>query len=415
VLPAGSGIGRVRNTYGDGLRLLAAITGFILVLACANIANLLLARSVARRVPTSVRVALGASRARIVRQMVTEGLVLAVLGGSTGILVALACTRLLIALAFRGASYVPISATPPLPVIALAFAIALLTGLLFSIVPAWIVGGAQPIEAMRGAGRSTRDQSALPQKSLLVIQAGLSLILLAGTGLLGQSLRNLENQQFGFQTHGRLIVRLNPALAGYTPERLPELYRTLQDRFSRLPGVLRASLALHSPMDGWNWNSQVFVEGRTPAANPDEDDAEYDFVSAQYFDVIGTRLLFGRLITEQDQPNAHHVCVVNQAFVRKFFGKDNPLGRHLGLNGISHSGDYEVVGVVEDTKYRDPKEPAKAMFFMPLLQLVKYEQPTDNATRPGATISMGCSYRWPAFPKILSRWCGAHLLRWIPI
>jgi predicted permease len=303
VLPAGNGIGQLRDSYGDGLRLLAGITGFILLLACANIANLLLARSAARRVPTSVRVALGASRARIVRQMLTEGLLLAVLGGMLGIGVAFAGTRLLIPLAFRGANYVPINPKPPLGVIAVSFAIALLTGVLFSIVPAWLMAGTQPIEAMRGAGRSTRDESALPQKWLLVVQAALSLLLLAGTGLLAQSLRNLENQQFGFQTQGRLIVRLNPALAGYTPERLPELYRTLQDRFSHLPGVLRASLALHSPMDGWNWNSQVFVDGRTPAPNPDEDNAEYDFVSPQYFDVIGTKLVLGRLITEQDQPN----------------------------------------------------------------------------------------------------------------
>lgn len=378
VLPAGNGIGRLRDSYGDGLRLLTGITGFILLLACANIANLLLARSAARRLPTSVRVALGASRARIVRQMLTEGLLLAVLGGTLGIGVAFAGTRLLIALAFRGADYVPINAKPPLAVIAVSFAIALLTGMLFSILPAWLMAGTQPIEAMRGAGRSTRDKSSLPQKWLLVVQAALSLLLLAGTGLLTQSLRNLENQQFGFQTQGRLIVRLNPALAGYTPERLPELYRTLQDRFSHLPGVLRASLALHSPMDGWNWNSQVFVDGRTPAPNPDEDNVEYDFVSPQYFDVIGTKLVLGRLITEQDQPNTHHVCVVNQAFVRKFLGTGSPLGRHLGLNTIAHSGDYEIVGVVEDTKYRNPKEPAKPMFFMPLLQLVRYEQPTDN-------------------------------------
>jgi predicted permease len=379
VLPAGNGVGRLRDTYGDGLRLLAALSGLVLLIACGNIANLLLARSTAHRSQTSVRIALGASRARIVGQMLTEGLLLATLGGAAGIALAFALTRGLIMLAFRGADYVPIDATPSLPVVAFTLLISLLTGVIFSAVPAWLAGGTHPVEAMQGAGRSTRNRSALPQKLLVVVQAALSLVLLVGAGLLGQSLRNLQNQQFGFQTQGRLIVRLNPALAGYTPDRLPALYRTLKERFTGLPGVLRASLALHSPMDGWNWNTPVYIAGRTPAVNPDDDAAQYDFVSADYFDVIGTRLMLGRLITEQDQPNTRHVCVVNQAFVRKFFGRENPVGRHLGLNGISHSGDYEIVGIVEDAKYRDPKAPAEAMFFMPLLQLVKYEQPTDNA------------------------------------
>jgi predicted permease len=379
VLPIGSGIGRLRKTYGDGLRLLTAITGFILFIACVNVANLLLARNASKRLETSVRVAVGASRVRIVRQMLTEGILLAMLGGIAGIVLAFATTRLLIGLAFTSGEYVPIKVTPSLLVTGFSLALSLLTGTVFSIVPAWLAGGIHPIEAMRGAGRSTRERTAMPQKSLVAIQTALSLFLLVGAGLLSQSLRNLQNQRFGFETQGRLIVRLNPALAGYTSERLPSLYRTLKDRFSRLPGVQRASLALHSPMDGWNWNAPVFIAGRAPAANPDDDNAQYDFVSADYFGVIGTRLLQGRVITEDDQPTSHHVCVVNEAFARKFFVSANPLGSHLGLNGNSHAGDYEIVGVVEDAKYRDPKLPAEPMFFMPLLQFVKYEQPTDNA------------------------------------
>jgi predicted permease len=217
----------------------------------------------------------------------------------------------------------------------------------------------------------------LPQKSFVVLQAALSLVLLVGAGLLTVSLRNLESQQFGFETPGRLIVRINPALAGYTPERLSPLYQELQERFSHLPGVLSASLALHTPFDSWNWNTSVRIAGRTPSADPDDDNANYDFVSAHYFETIGTHVLRGRGIDEHDTPTAHHIAVINQAFARRFFPKADPLGQHLGwVDG--HAGDYEIVGVVEDTKYLNPTDPAAPMFFVPLLQTVKYEHADDQ-------------------------------------
>jgi predicted permease len=194
-----------------------------------------------------------------------------------------------------------------------------------------------------------------------------------------QSLRNLEKQQFGFDSQSRLIVRLNPALAGYTFERLPGLYRQLQDRFSRLPGVLSASLALHSPMDGWNWNTDLMIVGRPPSLDSDEDKVQYDFVGPRYFETIGTRLIRGRPIEERDTPASQHVAVINDALARKFFPNEDPLGKHLGFNSVGHGGDYEIVGLVEDTKYIDPKLPADPMVFLPLLQTVIYEDPTQKA------------------------------------
>ena len=376
--PAGSGVTRLRNSYGDGLRMLMVVSGLVLFIACANVANLLLVRGTAGRLQTAVRVALGASRGRLIRQTVTEGLLLALLGAIAGLVIAFAGTRAILLLAFRGAKYVPIESSPSLAVLGFAFSLALLTGVIFSVAPAWIASRAHPAEALRSAGRATRDHSALPQKMLVVLQAAMSLVLLVGAGLLTESLKNLEKQSFGFETQSRLIVRLNPALAGYTPERLPALYRQLLDRFSQMPGVLSASIALHSPMDGWNWNSSIAVAGRPPAANLDDDIADYDFVSARYFETIGTRLLRGRLIDERDTPNSRHVAVINETLARKFFPSEEPIGKHMGLNGIKHGGDYEIVGIVEDTKYNDPKKPAQAMFSMPLLQTVKYEQATDN-------------------------------------
>ena len=377
---AESGTGRARNAYGDGLRMLLVISGLVLLIACANVANLLLARGMATRAQTAVRVALGASRARMMRQTLTAGILLALLGGMAGVGLAFAGTRLIVALAFRGANYVPIDAAPSMPVLVFAFALSLLTGVIFSIAPTWVTAGTEPVESLRGAGRSTRDHSALPQQLLVVLQAAMSLVLLVGAGLLTKSLVRLQDQQLGFETQSRLIVRVNPALAGYTFDRLPALYRELEDRFGAIPGVRSASLALHSPMDNWNWGIVVFVPGRPPSANPDNDDqADYDFVSPRYFETIGTRLLRGRPIELQDTPTSRFVAVVNQAFVRKFFAHEDPIGRHVGLNEASHAGDYEIIGIVEDTKYRDPKLPARAMIFLPLLQFPHYTSPTDNA------------------------------------
>src|SRR6202790_5053832 len=247
--PAGSGVTRLRTTYGDGLYMLTAISALVLLIACANIANLLLVRATAGRLQIALRVALGASRRRLIRQMLTEGILLSFLGGMAGVIILVIGIRAILLLAFRGAKYVPIDATPSLSVLGFALLLSLITGIIFSVAPALIASRAQPGETLRGAGRATGDNSALPQKILVALQATMSLVLLVGAGLMTQSLRNLEKQRFGFDSQSRVIVRLNPALAGYTFERLPALYRQLQDRFSHMPGVLSASLALHSPMD----------------------------------------------------------------------------------------------------------------------------------------------------------------------
>jgi predicted permease len=377
--PAGSGVTRMRDSYGEGLRLLMMISGLVLLIACANIANLLLARSTANRLQNAVRLALGAARGRLIRQMVTEGLVLALLGGMAGIAVAFAGTRAILLLTFRGANYVPIEATPSLPVLAFAFGISLVTGLIFSFAPAWIASNAHPADSLRGAGRSTGDTHATSQKLLVIAQAGLSLVLLVGAGLLIQSLRNLEHQKFGFEPEGRLIVRVRPASAGYTLERLPALYRVLEERLSSIPGVRSASLALTSPLAGWNFQTPVFIAGRAPSANPSDDMSFYDFVSAHFFEAIGNRIVRGRALNEQDTPTAHHVAVVNETFARKFFPNQDPLGHSLGISDASHGGDYEIVGVAEDAKFTNAKNPVVPMFFMPLLQIETYKDPDDQA------------------------------------
>jgi predicted permease len=376
--PAAGGIGLLQDTYGAGLSVLMAVSGLLLLIGCANVANLLLARATAARQQTAVRVALGAGRGRLIRQTLTEGVLLALLGGVAGLAVALAATRLMLALAFRGAGYVPIDPNPSLPALAFGLVLALLTGVVFSATPAWLASHVHPAEPLRGAGRSTRDGSALPQRSLLVVQAALSLVLLVGAGLLTESLGRLENQRFGFETQNRLMLDVDLALGGATPERRRALYQALTRRLTRIPGVASASLALYSPLEGINWSDAIRIEGvpgRIPARD-DERAPSIDRVSPHYFETVGTHLLRGRAIDERDTPASHHIAVINETFARRYFPHRDPLGRHLGLGSDPrHAMDYEIVGIVEDAKYTNPRVPAYATEFIPLLQDQVYDEP----------------------------------------
>jgi predicted permease len=376
--PAAGGVGLLRDTYGAGLGVLMAVSGLLLLIGCANVANLLLARATAARQQTAVRVALGAGRGRLIRQTLTEGVLLALLGGAAGLAVALAATRLMLALAFRGAGHVPIDPNPSLPALAFGGVLALLTGVVFSATPAWLAAHVHPAEPLRAGGRSTPDGSALPQRSLLVVQAALSLVLLVGAGLLTESLGRLENQSFGFQTRNRLMLDVDLVLGGATPERLRALYQALTRRLTQVPGVASASLALYSPLEGINWSDPICIEGvpgRIPARD-DERAPSVDRVSPHYFETVGTRLLRGRAIDERDTPASHHVAVINETFARRYFPHREPLGRHLGLGSDPrHAMDYEIVGIVEDAKYTNPRVPAYATEFIPLLQDQVYDVP----------------------------------------
>jgi hypothetical protein len=270
-------------------------------------------------------------------------------------------------LAFRGAEYVPIETSPSMPVLLFAFALSIITGVIFSMAPAWVGSHTQPAETLRGAGRSTTDRSRVPQKALLVLQAALSLLLLVGAGLATESLRHLENQRFGFETAGRLIVKVNSDLGGYAPERLPSLYQELQERLAGIPGVRSASLSMYSPMENSNWSDPISIAGH-PAPRGNVFSSSLNSVSAHYFETIGTRLVRGRFIDERDTPTSRHVAVVNEAFARKYFPNEQALGQHFGIGDASHAGDYEIVGIVEDAKYNDPRDSAYVTAFLPLLQ-----------------------------------------------
>jgi predicted permease len=364
--PGERGVEEMQASYASGLHLLITLSTLLLLIACANIANLLLARGSANRCQTAVRVALGAPRSRLIRQMLTESVLLALIGGAAGLCVAYAGTRAILLVAFRGAQYIPIDARPSLGVLGFAITLSLATGILFGIAPAWISSQSNPADALRGAGRSTNERSSAIQRSLVIVQVGLSLVLLIGAGLVTRSLRNLEYQHFGFVIEHRLIVNIAPSLAGYTPSKLDGLYQRLQESLAQIPGVLSASLSWYSPLDGNNANERVYIQGKPPDYRWTA--PSWDRVGLHYFETIGTRLLQGRVIDEHDTPAAPHVAVINETFARRFFPDEDPIGKRFGMGDVSHSADYEIVGVVEDAKYQDTRGPAYATFFLPLLQ-----------------------------------------------
>lgn len=366
--PASGGVLNLQVSYAEALQFLMVVSAFVLLIACGNIANLLLARGTANRLQIAVRVALGASRARLMRQVLTEGLLLALLGGATGVLLAFVGTRAILLLAFQGADYVPIDPSPSLPVLLFTLGVSLVTGVIFSMTPALVGSRTRPVESLRGAGRSLTDRSTLPQKLLLVSQAALSLILLVGAGLATESLRHLEDQQFGFQTRGRFMVRVDSDLAGYAPERLPILYDEIQQRLAQIPGVLSVSLSKYSPMESSNWSDRIAIAGKPTQSWDESRSSSLNSISPHYFETIGTRLIRGRVIDERDTPSSRHVAVVNEAFVRKYFPHEEPLGQTFGIGDESHARDYEIVGVVEDAKYIDAREPAFVTAFLPLQQ-----------------------------------------------
>jgi len=375
VVPAGGGVGVMKEEYGRSLQILLAVCGLVLLISCANVANLLLARAAARRTQIALRLAIGASRWQIVSQALLESVVLAIAGGVAGLVIAVAASRLLLALAFQWAHSIPISPWPSIPVLAFALGLATMTGLLFGAAPAWFATRTDPIESLRGSGRTTRDHSSLARNALLIAQATFSVVLVAGATMLGRSLNKLETQNFGYTVDGRIVVSLNDAPASYTPEMLSALYRRLEERLNRLPGVTGSGLALYNPLTD-NWGEMIHVAGHPPPHMNEDFGASWDRVSARYLQNFGIGVVRGRAFTEADNENSGLVAVVNEAFVKRFFkAGEDPIEQHFGLDYPENAGTFRIVGVVRDAKFASwgLKQPARPMFYVPLAQTVDYK------------------------------------------
>ncbi len=362
--PGGAGIQDMQEQYSSHLHLLMWIAGLVLLIACANIANLLLVRGMARRTELCVRTALGAMHGRIVRQLLTESVLLALLGGIVGLVVAYAGAMMLLKLAFPGAQGVPIHASPSLTVIGFAFGLSLLTGVLFGVAPAWIAAQTEPVDALRSGARTTAAGASRLQRSLVVLQAALSLVLMVGAGLFSKSLTKLQHSGLKLEAKNRYIVHINPQAAGYSQPKLEAFYRTTKERFHALPGVLKVGISLYTPMEDNNWSDIVWVQGKPNLS------AEASWIRANddYFDSVGTRVVMGRGFAETDASNSPTVAVVNQSFVNKFFTGENPIGHHFGTRGPGSAGDFEIVGVVEDTVYTSVRWKDHCMYFAPMTQ-----------------------------------------------
>ncbi|HTP69722.1 MAG TPA: ABC transporter permease [Dongiaceae bacterium] len=373
VVPAGAGIAVMKEEFGRSLQILLTVCGLVLLIACSNVANLLLARGVARRGQTAVRMAVGATAGEIVGQALMESVLLAIGGGIVGLAVAIGAEQLLLRLAFHNAKYLPISVTPSWTVLGFAFALALLTGVIFGAVPAWLATRTDPAEALHGSGRGTSDRSSFARKALLVVQATVSVVLVAGSTMLGRSLNKLEHQDFGYHVPGRVVVSLNAPPATYTQPRLIALYRQLEQEMLQIPGVKGAGLAMYNPLTD-NWGELVIVEGH-PQRKEDAG-ASWDRVTPDYLKNFGVQVVRGRGLTAADNETTAPVAVVNEAFVKRFFRNDeDPLEQHFGIDLPENASTIRIVGIVRDAKFAGwgLDKPARPMFYVPLAQTVNYQ------------------------------------------
>jgi predicted permease len=363
--PAARGISALRVYYGPPLLVLMAVTAVVLLIACANVTNLLLSRAVERRAEIAMRIALGAGRERLVRMLLTESLLLAVLGGGAGLILALWGAEGLKVLVARSS---PVDVGLSLPVLAFATGASILSGLLFGLAPALRAGRGDLASMLRSrsdAAGSRLRSGIVP--ALVVGQVALSLMLLVGSGLLVRSLVNLARTDLGFAREGVILVDIDTRLSGLKPSEMSDYYQRLIDRTEAVPGVRAASVATFSPMSGSTRNSSISIADYVPAK---EDDMVVDvnLVGPKYLEVLGLPLVRGREFDRRDTPAAPRVALVNQAFVRSFFPNGDPLGRRMGFGDDPKSVTIEIVGVVGDARYADAKEKPARTVFVSLLQ-----------------------------------------------
>jgi predicted permease len=388
ITPGGAGITTMREEYEHWLQILTAVSGFVLLIVCANIANLMLVRGMARRQQTSLSVALGAGISRLVKEALTESVILSLLGGAAGLAIAFAGTSLILHFAFPsapGVPGVPISASPSMPVLLFAFAVSLLTGIAFGIGPAWMSARVDPIEALRGGNRSTQRAGSLSRKMLVIFQAALSLVLLSASGLLTAALRNLENQDFGFEQAGRTVVSFDAGLAGYHTAQLDPLYQRVHDSLAALPGVSSVAVCSYSPLSGDSWNDGIYINGHPDPGPKDNISSNFVRVGAGFFETVGNPILRGRGITDRDVDGAPHVAVINEAFAHKFFPNEDPIGKHLGRMERGADSQYEVVGIAKNIRYLtyDLDKPIGPFLYIPETQHDVYPNPEYTKSDAG--------------------------------
>jgi predicted permease len=372
-----NGISSLRFRFSQPLKMLLVIVGLVLLIACANVGNLLLSRSASRQMEITMRLAMGASRARLVRQLLTESILLAIIGGVIGMFLASWGVDALVALV---APSTPLNVSPDARVLGFTVAICLLAGIVFGIAPALRASKADLATALKekstriGGGR-TRFGLA---PALVVFQVALSLVLLVGAGLFARSLINLHNESLGFNRENILLVNIDSRGAGYKPAGLSALYRQLIERVEALPSVRSASLATFSPMSGSMRSSSIVVQDYTPRSG-DEMVVIDMLVAPRYCETLGMQVVQGREFNMKDVPGSPRVALINQTFANRFFGGQNPIGRRFAVDDDpKRAGDLEIVGVVADAKYLSAKDEPEPAAYRPILQIQEEDAYSSN-------------------------------------
>ena len=362
---AGAGESILRDQYGKPLVVLMAVVGLLLLIACTNVASMMLARGAGRQREMALRVSLGAGRWRLLRQVLTESVLMSVAGTLLGVFLAFVATRVLVRVIETARDPVVLQVTPDLRVLLFTAAIALATGVLFGLVPALQAMRTAPASALRDGGRAGETRMGrLFGKGLVVAQVALSIVLLSAAGLFVRHLEALRGPDLGFHPDHVLLLSLDPAASGYDRDRLAQAYEQLLPRLEGIPGVRAASITAVSPIRGMGAGRAVTVEGYT--AKPGERrNVSLNWVAPRYFETMGQALVMGRDFNAQDEGRPL-VAIVSQTMARYYFGDANPLGRHIQFDG--RQGSYEVIGVAADAKYSDVHEPMVRVMYLDTFQ-----------------------------------------------
>jgi predicted permease len=365
VEPGGRGLSRIREDFSGPLLLLMAMVGLVLLVACVNVANLMLARSAARQREIAVRLAIGAGRFRIVRQLMTESVLLALLGGGLGLLLAHWGARALIALTGRAPG---LEATLDLRVLAFTGGACLLSGIVFGLAPAMRFMDVKLSPALKEGGRdAVRKSRNTAGRTLITAQVALGVLVLMASGLLIRSLQNLQEADLGYSREQLLLARVDAVGSGYKPAQVQENTRQLLERFSALPGVRSVTASSNGLFSGTESSDVFRVEG-SPVAKPDGDDANDDQVGPNYFSTIGVPIVLGRDISQQDYASGAKVAVVNEAFAKYFFPDRSPIGHKVNLIDSDHPNlpPLEIVGVARDVHDHNIRNAVPKRVYAPL-------------------------------------------------
>jgi predicted permease len=383
----------LRQQFSQPLLVLMGMVGLVLLIACANVANLLLARAAARQKEIAVRLALGAGRARVIRQLLVESTTLALAGGAAGLAIAYWGGQVLLRFLPGGGESEAISSTPDFRVLLFAFGLSLLTGILFGLVPA--LQSTRPALASslkeQASNVSASAGQARLRMTLVAGQVALSLVLLIGAGLFARSLFKLKDVDPGFRADNLVSFSINPQLNGYSQPRTRELLIRLEDALLKLPGVRQVGSVEVAPLSGDNSISTISVEGFEPKPQ-DSMNPYVNWVGSGYFSAMGIPLLAGREFTRRDDAGAPKVAVINESMARAFFGQRSPLGMHIGM-GREKNLDIEIVGVVRDGKYVDLREKVQRTMYTPWPQDPAIDSMTFFLRAAGNESSLGSALR----------------------